>query len=274
MKLQQLRLPLIFLLTLIQPQPGTPDPNDEACLTQLHSGFLNPTTLQNWTRPFFSNPCYNGFDSHMAGITCNNGRVYRISLPSSGLRGSLSPFISKCSNLQTLDLSANSLNGDIPAMLKDLANLAVLRLANNRFSSVIPPNLYLCAYLNVLDLHDNLLVGPIPAQLGLLARLSVLDVSYNRLSGMIPPSLGNRSGNLPRFNASVFEGNKGLFGYPLGPERRPVGLTTMAIVGIGLGSGLLSLVVSFGVVCVWLKVSEHKSAAAQEAKISQLMPDY
>ncbi|KAK9678448.1 hypothetical protein RND81_11G212100 [Saponaria officinalis] len=264
---------ILFLLILTQPKPGTPDPDDETCLTQLHSSFLNPT-LHNWTRPFFSNPCFNALESHMVGITCTNNRVYRISLPNSGLSGSLSPSISKCTNLQTLDLSSNSLAGDIPATVKDLSNLAVLRLANNRFSSQIPPSLYLCAYLNVIDLHNNLLVGPIPAQLGLLARLSTFDVSYNRLSGMIPASLGNRSGNLARFNASDFEGNKELYGYPLGPDKRASGLSVMGIVGIGLGSGLLSLVVSFVIVCVWLKVSEHKLAVAHEAKISQLMPDY
>ncbi|KAK9756038.1 hypothetical protein RND81_01G068800 [Saponaria officinalis] len=46
---------ILFLLILTQPKPGTPDPDDETCLTQLHSSFLNPT-LHNWTRPFFSNP--------------------------------------------------------------------------------------------------------------------------------------------------------------------------------------------------------------------------
>ena len=124
----------------------------------------------------------------------------------------------------------------------------------------------------MIDLHDNQLSGLIPQQLGLLARLSVFDVSNNKLSGPIPSSLGNRSGNLPRFNASSYEGNKDLYGYPL-PPMRSKGLSVLAIVGIGLGSGLLSLVLSFTAVCVWLKISEQKMAA-EEGKISQLMSDY
>ncbi|KAI3498007.1 hypothetical protein L1887_33693 [Cichorium endivia] len=60
-----------------------------------------------------------------------------------------------------------------------------------------------------------------------LARLSVFDVS------------NNRTGNLPPFNASSYLGNKDLYGYPLGPINSK-GLSVVAIVGIGLGSGLLS----------------------------------
>ncbi|XP_057528352.1 receptor-like protein 44 [Amaranthus tricolor] len=262
----------IFFL-LLHLQPTISDPNDEACLTQLYASFQDPNqSLKNWTQSNFANPC-NGFDSHLQGATCNNGRIYRLSLSSLKLRGTISPSLSKCNNLQTLDLSSNQLSGEIPSELKDLSNLAVLNLSGNRLTGQIPPSLYLCAYLNVIDLHGNQLVGPIPQQLGLLVRLSTFDVSYNKLSGMIPPSIGNRSGNLPRFNATSFQGNKELYGYPLEPYKSK-GLTVMAIVGIGLGSGLLSLIVSFTIVCIWLKISEQKMAAAEEGKISQLMPDY
>lgn len=149
----------------------------------------------------------------------------------------------------------------------------MLNLSANRLAGEIPPQLTLCAYLNVIDLHDNLLTGQIPQQLGLLVRLSAFDVSNNKLSGPIPASLGNRSGNLPKFNASSFEGNKDLYGYPL-PPMKSKGLSVLAIVGIGLGSGFASLVISFTGVCIWLKVTEHKMALDQEGKISQLMPDY
>lgn len=47
----------------------------------------------------------------------------------------------------------------------------------------------------------------------------------------------------------------------------------IAIVGIGLGSGFLSLVLSFTAVCIWLRVTEERMAN-EEGKISQLMPDY
>ena len=248
------------------------DPSDEACLRHLSKSLQDPNrSLQNWREENLAKPC-NDSTSNLQGATCNNGRIYRLSLNNLSLRGTISPFLANCTNLQALDLSSNSLTGPIPPDLQSLVNLAVLNLSSNRLEGEIPPQLTLCAYLNIIDLHDNLLTGPIPQQLGLLVRLSAFDVSNNRLSGPIPASLANRSGNLPRFNASSFVGNKDLYGYPL-PPLRSKGLSVLAIVGIGLGSGLASLVLSFTGVCIWLKITERKMAL-EEGKISQLMPDY
>ncbi|XP_028066698.1 receptor-like protein 44, partial [Camellia sinensis] len=153
-----------------------------------------------------------------------------------------------------------------------LVNLAVLNLSSNLLSVQIPPQIAFCAYLNVIDLSNNLLTGPISQQLGFLVLLLVFDVSNNRLASPIPVALGNRTGNLVRFNTSSYVGNKDLYGYPLAPLKSK-GLLIMAIVGIGLGSGLLSLVLSFSVVCIWLRVFEQ-NMTVEEGKISQLMPDY
>ncbi|KAI3808504.1 hypothetical protein L1987_24455 [Smallanthus sonchifolius] len=124
----------------------------------------------------------------------------------------------------------------------------------------------MCAYLNVIDLHDNALTGSIPPQLGSLVRLSVFDVSNNKLSGVIPASLAG-------FNAGSYSGNEDLYGYPLGPVESE-GLSVVEIVGIGLGSGLVSLVLSYTVVCVWLRVTDRKMDDEEDGKISQLMPEY
>lgn len=263
----------VFLFTLLTcTRLSNSDPNDEACLTHLSQSLKDPiNSLQNWTKPNFANPC-NGFTSYLRGATCNNGRIYKLSLTNLSLQGSLSPYLSNCTNLQSLDLSSNSLTGPIPTDLQYLVNLAVLNLSSNRLDGEIPPQLALCAYLNVIDFHDNYLSGQIPQQLGLLVRLSAFDVSNNKLSGPIPASLGNRTGNFPRFNATSFEGNKDLYGYPL-PPMKTKGLSVLAIVGIGLGSGFASLVLSFTGVCIWLKFTEQKMAL-EEGKISQLMPDY
>ncbi|KAL8528910.1 hypothetical protein ACS0TY_006399 [Phlomoides rotata] len=247
------------------------DPDDEQCLSRLSQSLEDPTKLQNWTKPNFANACQ-GFTSFVQGATCNNGRIYKLSLSNLSLKGTISPYLSNCTNLQSLDLSSNSLSGPIPPELQYLVNLALLNLSSNALSGPIPQQLALCAYLNVIDLHDNKLSGPIPQQIGLLARLSVFDVSNNKLSGPIPPLLGNRTGNLARFNASSFEQNKDLYGYPLPPMRNK-GLSVLAIVGIGLGSGLISLVLSFTAVYVWLRGSERKSDD-EEGKVSQLMPRY
>ncbi|XP_050204462.1 receptor-like protein 44 [Mercurialis annua] len=249
------------------------DPNDESCLTHLSQSLKDPTnSLQNWTKPNFANPC-SGFNSYLSGATCNNGRIYKLTLTKFSLQGTISPFISNCTNLQTLDLSSNSLTGPIPADLQYLVNLAVLNLSSNKLDGEIPAQVALCAYLNVIDFHQNFLTGQIPQELGLLVRLSAFDVSNNKLSGAIPVSLGNRSGNLPRFNGSSFQGNKDLFGYPL-PPLKSKSLSVLAIVGIGLGSGFASLVLSFTGVCIWLKITEQKMGLEQEGKVSQLMPDY
>lgn len=269
-----INLPLLLftVLSFSHLHPSFSDPDDESCLTHLHASLSDPkNSLRNWTKSTFAGPC-NGFTSYLTGATCNNGRIYKLSLPNLSLSGEISPFLSNCTNLQSLDLSSNSLSGQIPPDLQSLVNLAVLNLSSNRLSGPIPPQLTFCAYLNVIDLHNNLLTGPIPAQLGLLSRLSTFDVSDNRLSGPIPALLANRSGNLPRFNASSFRGNKDLYGYPLPPFKNR-GLSVMAIVGIGLGSGFLSLVLSFTAVCIWLRVTEER-VAGEDGKISQLMPEY
>nr|GMD33481.1 inactive LRR receptor-like serine/threonine-protein kinase BIR2 [Ipomoea batatas]GME17929.1 inactive LRR receptor-like serine/threonine-protein kinase BIR2 [Ipomoea batatas] len=266
------RVLVVFVVCSAGLEMGTADPNDEQCLTHLSASLEDPMrNLQNWTRDRFANPCQ-GFTSYLQGATCNNGRIYKLSLNNLSLRGSISPFLSNCTNLQALDLSSNALSGPIPPELQFLVNLAVLNLSDNALSGAIPQQLALCAYLNVIDLHDNQLSGLIPPQLGLLVRLSVFDVSNNRLSGPIPASLGNRSGNLRQFNASSYEGNKDLYGYPL-PYKKNNGLSILAIVGIGLGSGFLSLVLSFTAVCMWLRATEQKMAA-EEGKIGHLMPDY
>ncbi|CAI9272454.1 unnamed protein product [Lactuca saligna] len=246
------RLILVWMLMSVFLPPSTPDPNDESCLTKLFESMEDPNhNLMNWTKPSFENPC-SGFLSNLAGATCNNGRIYKLSLPNLALRGSISPFISNCTNLQALDISNNSLTGPIPKRTS-------VPCQPRRPQPLLQPS---------LRHHPTF-----ARHLGSLARLSVFDVSNNKLSGPIPASLGNRTGNLPRFNASSFLGNKDLYGYPLGPMKSK-GLSVVAIVGIGLGSGLLSLVLSFTVVCVWLRVTEKKMAAEQEGKISQLMPEY
>ncbi|KAM0937999.1 putative non-specific serine/threonine protein kinase [Dioscorea sansibarensis] len=263
---------VVLHLLLLLPSRSFSFSEDEACLSNLHRSLEDPTnSLHNWTSSTFSSSCNNGQLSFLQGVTCNNGRVYKLSLPSLSLSGSISPFISNCTNLQSLDLSSNSLTGPIPPELSLLLNLAVLNLSSNLLSGFIPPQLALCAYLNVIDLHSNLLTGPIPDQLGLLVRLSAFDVSNNRLQGPIPPLLSNRSGtSLPRFNASSFTGNRGLYGFPLPPLRNR-GLSVLAIVGIGLGSGLLSLVLSFTAVCIWLRVTEKEGMVPGEDALAGVL---
>uniref|UniRef100_A0A0E0LYL0 Leucine-rich repeat-containing N-terminal plant-type domain-containing protein n=1 Tax=Oryza punctata TaxID=4537 RepID=A0A0E0LYL0_ORYPU len=267
---------VVLLLLAVSPAPSGADPDDKRCLSSLQQSLSG---LRNWSKAAFSAPC-EGFISRLQGVTCNNGRVYKLSLPGLSLAGAIPPDLSNCTNLQSLDLSSNALSGAIPPELSGLLNLAVLNLSANRLSGAIPRDLASCAYLNVIDLHANQLTGTIPDELGLLVRLSTFDVSYNRLSGPIPVLLANRSGpgaaarTTGRFNATSFVGNKDLYGYPL-PPMRGHALSVLAIVGIGLGSGLLSLVLSFSAVCLWLRATDRTATMpGEEGKISHLMPDY
>ncbi|KAL2635596.1 hypothetical protein R1flu_007075 [Riccia fluitans] len=220
----------------------------------------------NWTGDDF--PCKGNMT--FAGIQCSNAHVREIDLRSMKLEGTISSDIMQCTALSNLDLSANRLTGSIPLEIGQLAQLSVLNLSLNRLSGEIP--LFSKAqYTSVIDLHGNDLSGSIPSSLAELYKLKILDLSYNDLSGLIPPNLANNSAGEIRFNASSFEHNKGLYGYPLAPPTSH-GLSVLVIVGIGLGSGMFSLIVSFTAVCIWLRVTEQRSAA-EEGKISQLMPE-
>lgn len=262
----------VLLISAAAVLPSAADPDDEACLTHLSQSLQDPLqNLQNWTRDNFAAAC-TGFTSFLQGATCNDGRIYKLQLSNLGLRGTISPFLSNCSSLQSLDFSNNALTGTIPTDLQYLVNLAVLNLAGNQLTGDIPPALSACAYLNVIDLHRNSLSGPIPQELGLLARLSTFDVSYNRLCGPIPAALGNRSASSGgRFNLSSFLGNNDLYGFPLG--QRGKAMSAVLIVAIGLGSGFASLLLSFTAVCVWLRAMEQRTAG-EKGSINEAMPDY
>ncbi|KAF3790561.1 NSP-INTERACTING KINASE 2 protein [Nymphaea thermarum] len=137
----------------------------------------------------------------------DNHLIYKLSLVGLSLRGSLSPFLSNFSNLQTLDHSYNQISGPIPTELQSLVNLPVLNLCANSFSGPIPPQLALCTYLQGLPLSFplkllqppdprpllqpsyNQISGPIPTELQSLVNLAVLNLSANSLSGPIPPQL-------------------------------------------------------------------------------------
>ncbi|KAH7289156.1 hypothetical protein KP509_31G060800 [Ceratopteris richardii] len=248
--------------------------NDTNCLISvkaaLEAGEASQK-LSNWNQASVTKPCSDPSSNSLEGVTCSNSRVISITLSSSNLAGNISPDIADCSDLQTLDLSSNSISGPIPDSIGNLTNLVTLNLSSNSLSGTIPVGLSACQYLNVLDLHKNKLLGSIPGELGLLTRLKTLDLSYNKLTGQIPSSLSITATGAPRFNTSSFEGNKDLHGYPL-VEHSNHGLSVLAIVGIGLGSGLLSLLVSSFAVCIWLRVSQQ-GYAAQEGKISQLVSD-
>ncbi|KAI5084561.1 hypothetical protein GOP47_0001272 [Adiantum capillus-veneris] len=246
--------------------------DDAMCLQGVLSALASKGGgLSSWTSTGLKTPCLGSSASSLMGVGCNNNRVYSITLNASKLAGTISPSLANCTLLETLDISSNRLEGPIPPNIGNLSYLVSVNLSNNHLDGNIPVELSMCAYLNAIDLHANQLSGPIPSQLGLLQRLKFFDVSNNKLFGAIPPTLSNTSTGGPRFNMSSFKGNSDLYGYPL-PVEPAGGLSVVAIVGIGLASGLVSLIVTFTAACVWLRVTEQ-GFAAQEGKISQLMAE-
>ncbi|KAF8016463.1 hypothetical protein BT93_H1855 [Corymbia citriodora subsp. variegata] len=163
------------------------------------------------------------------GVKCAQGRVVRLSLPASGLRGSLAAAtLSRLDQLRVLTLRNNSLSGPLPD-LSGLANLKSLSLGLNSFSGPFPSSLLSLRRLRVLDLAHNAFAGPIPPQITALDRLDTLLLEGNRFGGALPPlnqtllkafnvSGNNLTGAIPatptlsRFDPSSFAGNPGLCG--------------------------------------------------------------
>ncbi|XP_065629649.1 receptor kinase-like protein Xa21 isoform X1 [Quercus suber] len=129
------------------------------------------------------------------GVTCGrkHRRVTVLNLRSSGLVGSLSPYIGNLSFIREIVLANNTIGGKIPDEVGRLFRLQLLWLSNNSFQGEIPANLSHCSNLYHLEVGGNNLSGSIPKELAFLSKLEFLDVHANNLSGGIPPFIGNIS---------------------------------------------------------------------------------
>eukprot|EP00250_Pteridium_aquilinum_P016699 c23242_g2_i1 orf=2-1972(-) len=184
------------------------------------------------------------------GVTCQQGRVSRLTLRSLSLVGSIEalsslselrvlvivnnnldgplPNLSNWRLLWLLNLSSNGFSGPIPPSIASLTRLWRLDLSQNAFNGTIPLSINSLTRLLTLHLHDNAFTGGIP----LLTLRSLMDLSlqHNNLSGNIPPlflsnltsfdaSFNNLSGPIPssldRFAPAAFFGNVNLCGGPL-----------------------------------------------------------
>nr|XP_010928900.1 brassinosteroid LRR receptor kinase BRL1-like [Elaeis guineensis] len=109
-------------------------------------------------------------------------------------QGLLKYSLSRCNNLNYLNLSDNKLTGKLGG-ISSCTNLTVLDLSYNIISGEIPANFISKspASLKQLDLSYNNLSGEFSSfNFGSCGGLSVLDLSYNGLHGSgLPPSLAN-----------------------------------------------------------------------------------
>ncbi|KAL6890301.1 hypothetical protein ACP4OV_009064 [Aristida adscensionis] len=114
----------------------------------------------------------------------------------------------------SIDLSFNHLSGGIPEQITSLDALINLNLSWNHFTGEIPDKIGMMKSVESLDLSNNMLSGEIPSSVSDLSYLSYLDFSYNNLTGRIPS--GRQLDTLYTENPSMYSGNSGLCGPPLG----------------------------------------------------------
>ncbi|KAG2675424.1 hypothetical protein I3760_12G004200 [Carya illinoinensis] len=113
---------------------------------------------------------------------------------------------------QAIILQNNNLSSTIPTEIGCLKRLRGLNLGHNKLTGTIPTQVSELTDLEYLDLSANHLYGEIPVSLTSLHFLHLFSVANNNLQGAIP--VGTQ---LQTFDASAFEGNPGLCGYPLSP---------------------------------------------------------
>ncbi|PIN19857.1 Leucine-rich repeat protein [Handroanthus impetiginosus] len=110
----------------------------------------------------------------------------------------------------SIDFSNNKFHGEIPYSIGDLKSLYGLNLSHNELTGPIPASIGNLTQLGSLDLSVNKLTGKIPVELASLTYLPFLNLSYNRLFGKIP-----EGSQFQTFSAASFEGNDGLYGFPV-----------------------------------------------------------
>ncbi|KAK2967857.1 hypothetical protein RJ640_029851 [Escallonia rubra] len=215
--------------------------DDVRCLQGVKTSLTDPQAkLSSWS---FANSTV-GFICNFVGVSCWNNqenRLISIELREMGLGGSIPGDLQYCHSLQTLDLSHNSLSGPIPSQICTwLPYLVTLDLSGNDLTGSIPADLGNCSFLNNLILSDNKLSGNIPYQLSTLGRLKKFSVANNGLTGNIPPSFNS-------FDATGFDGNKGLCGKPLGKCGSLSKKNLTIIIAAGVFGAAASLLLGFGV---------------------------
>nr|GMC53839.1 putative leucine-rich repeat receptor-like protein kinase At2g19210 [Ipomoea batatas] len=114
------------------------DDNDAAAMINIKSVY---GVGKNWQ----GDPCSPASYAWI-GLKCNypgfnSPRIISMNLSSSGLTGSIPPYISDLKMIQVLDLSNNNLTGPIPDFLSQLPSLSVLSLSGNNFSGPVPAKL-------------------------------------------------------------------------------------------------------------------------------------
>ncbi|WVZ50582.1 hypothetical protein U9M48_001823 [Paspalum notatum var. saurae] len=209
----------------------------------------NRGVLNDWKDNQMS-PCY--WDH----VTCQDNKVTKISLTSSGLSGILSPSIAKLTTLQQLLLDNNSITGVIPQEFGNLSSLMILKLGRNNLSGSIPDALGLLPELEILDLSQNNLSGNIPSSFSNLPSLNI-NLAYNNLSGEIPQELlqvaqYNYAGNHLNCGQNLFPCEGG------SSTRTGGSMKSKLKVVLGSIGGAVTLFVAVALFLLWWQKMRHR----------------
>ncbi|XP_076950750.1 uncharacterized protein LOC143623771 [Bidens hawaiensis] len=108
------------------------------------------------------------------------------------LKGSLPESVGNLSTkLYFLSVASNRLSGGIPSLVGNLSGLTTLEFSSNQFTGTLPVTIGNLKLLQRLNVADNLFLGNIPDSLGNLAQMLDMYLNSNQFNGTIPSSLGN-----------------------------------------------------------------------------------
>jgi hypothetical protein len=99
--------------------------------------------------------------------------------------------LSKCRQLQILDVGSNSFTGVLPSYVGNLSTQLTMFLAdNNMLIDGLPLAISNLSNIGLIDISDNLFAEPILESIVMLENLVYLDLSHNDMSGPIPTQMG------------------------------------------------------------------------------------
>uniref|UniRef100_A0A0D9XRR0 non-specific serine/threonine protein kinase n=1 Tax=Leersia perrieri TaxID=77586 RepID=A0A0D9XRR0_9ORYZ len=178
---------VLLLLSFVSPA-GSCSEQDSRSLLQFLAGLSQDGGLTTSWRPDVD--CCTAWE----GVSCGrDGMVTKVSLPSRGLHGCISPLsVANLTSLTHLNLSDNALSGSLPPELMSSLSLLVIDVSFNHLDGVLllpwPMNTGLKLPLQVLNISSNRFAGEFPSNLSwnAIANLVMLNASNNSFTGEMP----------------------------------------------------------------------------------------
>ncbi|KAF8670596.1 hypothetical protein HU200_050623 [Digitaria exilis] len=200
-KLPTLLLVTLFIILFLPSNSDSARPKDTELRTLLtiRRDWGNPTALSSWNS-------YNSSYCNWQGVSCNNGRVTKLSWPNLNITNPIPASICSLKNLTYLDLSYNNLTGEFPAAaLYACSALHYLDLSNNLFSGVLPADINKMSLgMEHLNLSSNGFSGSVPLTIAGFPKLKSLLLDTNSFNGTYP---GAAIGNLTELETLTLASN-------------------------------------------------------------------